>query len=67
MSLIYKYSKEKADLLKWKNRKTYQEILFEMIDKKFKGEGYWTNYHSNTRKTKDVVVAMEKERRKDGQ
>jgi hypothetical protein len=31
MSLISKYGKEKADLLKWKNRKSYQEILFEML------------------------------------
>jgi hypothetical protein len=33
MSLISKYGKEKADLLKWENRKTYQEILFSMIGK----------------------------------
>ena len=60
MSLISKYGKEKADLLKWKNRKNYQEILFEMIGKKFRGEEYWINYHSNMKKTKEIVVAIEK-------
>jgi heptosyltransferase-2 len=61
MSLISKYGKEKADLLKWKNRKTYQEILFEMIGKKFKGEEYLLNYTpSNKLKKNKIVVAIEK-------
>jgi heptosyltransferase-2 len=60
MSLISKYGKEKADLLKWKNRKSYQEILFEMIGKKFKGEEYWLNYKVRSLKTKEIVVAIEK-------
>jgi len=60
MSLISKYGKEKADLLKWKNRKSYQEILFAMIGKKFKGEEYWLNYKISARNTKEIVVAIEK-------
>jgi len=36
MSLISKYGKRMADFLKWKNRKSYQEILFEMIAKNLK-------------------------------
>jgi heptosyltransferase-2 len=60
MSLISKYGKEKADLLKWKNRKSYQEILFGMIGKKFKGEEYWLNYRIRPSKTKEIIVAMEK-------
>lgn len=60
MSLISKYGKEKADLLKWKNRKSYQEILFEMIGKKFKGEEYWLNYRIRPSKTKEIIVAIEK-------
>jgi len=60
MSLISKYGKEKADLLKWKNRKTYQEILFEMIGKQFKGEEYWLNYRIRPSKTKEIIVAIEK-------
>jgi heptosyltransferase-2 len=60
MSLISKYGKEKADLLKWKNRKSYQEILFGMIGKKFKGEEYWLNYKVRSLKTKEIIVAIEK-------
>jgi heptosyltransferase-2 len=60
MSLISKYGKEKADLLKWKNRKSYQEILFGMIWKKFKGEEYWLNYRIRPSKTKKIIVAIEK-------
>jgi heptosyltransferase-2 len=60
MSLISKYGKEKADLLKWKNRKSYQEILFGMIGKKFKGEEYWLNYKVRPPKTKEIIVAIEK-------
>jgi heptosyltransferase II len=60
MSLISKYGKEKADLLKWKNRKSYQEILFGMIGKKFKGEEYWLNYRIRPSKTKEIIVVIEK-------
>jgi heptosyltransferase-2 len=60
MSLISKYGKEKADLLKWKNRKSYQEVLFGMIGKKFKGEEYWLNYKTTPSNTKEIVVAIEK-------
>lgn len=40
MSLISRLGKKKADQKKWRNRRTYQEILFEMVGKKFKGEEY---------------------------
>ena len=61
MSLISKYGKKRADFLKWKNRKSYQEILFEMIGKKFKGEEYWLNYKIYKRKKiKNFLVAIEK-------
>ncbi len=40
MSLISKYGKEKADYLKFSNRKTWQEFLFEMMGFKFRGEKY---------------------------
>lgn len=60
MSLISKYGKEKADLLKWKNRKSYQEILFGMIGRQFKGEEYWLNYRIRPSKTKEIIVAIEK-------
>ena len=60
MSLISKYGKEKGDLLKWKNRKSYQEILFAIIGRQFKGEEYWLNYKISARNTKEIVVAIEK-------
>jgi len=43
MSLISKYGKEKADELKKKNTKTWQEILFNMLGLKFNGEEYLIN------------------------
>jgi hypothetical protein len=60
MNLISKYGKEKADLLKWKNRKSYQEILFEMLGEEFKGEGRWLNYKTLPSNTKEIFVAIEK-------
>ena len=62
MSLISKYGKEKADFLKWKNRKSYQEILFEMVGKKFNGEEYFLDYKLKNKKiqTGEIIVAIEK-------
>jgi heptosyltransferase-2 len=61
MSLISKYGKEKADLLKWENKKPYQEILFSMLGKKFNGEEYLLNYEALPIQKKDrKVVAIEK-------
>lgn len=40
MGLISKFGKKSADEKKWKNRKSYQEIMFAMLRKKFKGEEY---------------------------
>lgn len=50
MGLISKYGKEVADELKKKNTKTYQEIIFRMIGKEFKGEEYIINYDFNKTK-----------------
>lgn len=43
MGLISKLGKEKADTLKKENTKTYQEILFNMIGRRFNGEEYCLN------------------------
>ncbi len=40
MGLISKFGKEAADKMKWDNKKSYQEIMFGMIGKKFNGEEY---------------------------
>jgi hypothetical protein len=62
MSLISKYGKEKADFLKWNNRKSYQKILFEIVGKKFNGEEYFLDYKLKNKKiqTEEIIVAIEK-------
>ena len=62
MSLISKYGKEKADFLKWNNRKSYQKILFEIVEKKFNGEEYFLDYKLKNKKiqTEEIIVAIEK-------
>lgn len=40
MSLVSKYGKEKADLLKKINRKSHSQIFIEMIGEKFNGQEY---------------------------
>jgi len=43
MSLISRFGKAKADELKMSNRKTYQEFVFAMIGRPFRGEEYVLN------------------------
>ena len=40
MSLISRFGKSKADEIKMSNRKTYQEFIFAMIGRPFRGEEY---------------------------
>lgn len=40
MSRISSKGKEVADKLKWENKQTYQELLFEMLGLEFKGQRY---------------------------
>lgn len=40
MGLISKYGKKAADQKKWENNKSYQEIIYGMLGKKFNGEEY---------------------------
>jgi hypothetical protein len=40
MSLISRYGKQKADMLKFQNRRTYQELIFEGLGLRFAGEKY---------------------------
>lgn len=51
MSLISRFGIKKANELKFKNRKTYQELHFEMIGKKFNGEKYLLKIP----KTKNII------------
>jgi heptosyltransferase II len=43
MSLISRFGKAKADELKMSNQKTYQEFMFAMIGRPFRGEEYILN------------------------
>jgi heptosyltransferase-2 len=62
MSLSSRLGIKKANELKLKNRKSYQEILFSMIGKKFKGEEYILKKPSNLLKLsyKTPIIAIEK-------
>src|SRR3989338_907776 len=62
MGLISKLGKEKCDDLKKRNSKTYQEIIFGMIGKEFKGEEYLINFNGKLKKNKnkeEVLIGIE--------
>ncbi len=46
MGLISRLGKERADEFKKNNQKTYQEIIFKMIKKEFKGEEYILDFQT---------------------
>ena len=63
MSLISCYGKRAADKIKQKNKKSYQEILFGMLNLKFNGEEYvlpaMQTKTSKPRPKKSLVVGLE--------
>ena len=62
MGLISKLGKEKADDLKKRNSKTYQEIIFGMIGKEFKGEEYIINFDGKLKRNKkkeEMLIGIE--------
>jgi len=59
MGLISKYGKEEADKLKFKNKKTWQEILFKMVGRKFKREEYILNCNKDV-KPQPGLIGIEK-------
>lgn len=62
MGLISKLGKQQADELKKKNKKTYQEIIFGMVGKKFKVEEYILNFKKPVnfgKKRKKVIIGIE--------
>ena len=58
MGLISRFGKDKADAIKMKNTKSYQEIIFRMVGKEFNGEEYVLNLNGVVKnpKNKDGVV-----------
>lgn len=59
MSLISAYGREKADELKFRNRRSYQEIIFEALGWEFNGEKYLLPGTPEPRLQGDVAIAPE--------
>jgi lipopolysaccharide heptosyltransferase II len=57
LSLISVYGREKADALKFQNRQTYQELIFEGLGFRFKGEKYMLPEPLYTDLSGDVAIA----------
>lgn len=57
LSLISTHGKLEADKLKFRNRKTYQELIFEGLNLKFEGEGYLLPGPIETGLSGDVAIA----------
>jgi ADP-heptose:LPS heptosyltransferase len=59
MSLISAYGREEADRLKFRNRSTYQELIFGGLEFVFHGEEYCLPTPIETRLRGDVALAAE--------
>jgi len=59
MSLISRYGKERADALKLRNRRTYQELVFEGLGFTFADENYVLPKPPETDLAGDVAIAAE--------
>jgi heptosyltransferase-2 len=59
LSLISSYGREKADRLKFRNRQTYQELIFNGLGLQFTGEGYVLPQSMETGLSGDVAIAAD--------
>jgi len=59
LSLISTYGKEEADKLKLRNRRTYQEMIFEGLGFAFTGETYFLPQAIETELSGDVAIAAD--------
>ena len=59
LSLISAYGREQADKLKLKNRRTYQDLIFEGLGFRFAGETYLLPEPIETGLSGDVAIAAE--------
>ena len=57
LSLISTFGKEKADELKLKNRKTYQEMIFKGLGYTFNGEKYFLPEPTKTNLKGDIAIS----------
>lgn len=59
LSLISSFGREAADRLKYQNRRTYQEMIFEGLGLKFDGEPYLLPQAVETDLSGDVAIAAD--------
>ena len=59
LSLISSYGREQADQLKFRNRQSYQEIIFDGLGLQFLGEQYLLPEPIDTELAGDVAIATE--------
>ena len=59
MSIISRYGKQQADALKFQNRRTYQELIFEGLGLRFGGESYLLPAPIETGLSGDVAIAAD--------
>jgi ADP-heptose:LPS heptosyltransferase len=59
LSLISAYGKLRADKLKFQNRQTYQELIFDGLGFRFAGESYLLPEPSETGLSGDVAIAAD--------
>lgn len=57
LSLISRYGKHHADSLKWLNRRSYQELIFQGLGRPFCGDAYLLPTPTPTGLTGDVAIA----------
>jgi len=57
LSILSRYGKQRADQLKYENRRTYQELIFEGLGWRFEGERYCLPEPTKTGLKGDVAIA----------
>ena len=57
LGILSRYGTEKADQLKYENRRTYQELIFEGLGWRFEGERYYLAEPKKTGLKGDVAIA----------
>jgi len=59
LSLISSYGRQRANGLKLLNRQTYQELIFDGLDLRFRGETYLLPHSTETDLSGDVAIAAD--------
>jgi hypothetical protein len=57
LGILSRYGKQQADQLKYENRRTYQELIFEGLGWRFEGERYCLPESTHTGLKGDVAIA----------